>query len=369
MKESAVVSSIIALQTKIAETWRLLDLDTTKRKIAALESQTSQPDFWSDQENAKKVSQGLAALQTEWHQWNTLKQEVADLVEIARLDKDDQGVNLKAETEEKYFELAKRFSELEFTILFNGEYDRDNAVVAIHAGAGGVDAQDWAEMLQRMILKFCEQKNFTVTILDTARGAEAGIKGVVMEVVGRYAYGCLKSESGVHRLVRISPFDAEKMRHTSFAMVEVIPELDDVADVNIKDEDLRIDVFRSGGKGGQSVNTTDSAVRIVHIPTGITVNCQNERSQRQNKEHALKILKSKLHQYYQTEVEEERQRLRGQFTAAAWGNQARSYVLQPYKLVKDHRSGYETNDVEGVLAGELQLFVEAYLKKLKVIKL
>ncbi|MFA6534055.1 MAG: peptide chain release factor 2 [Patescibacteria group bacterium] len=366
MKEAEAVSQIKELAAKVKATWQLLQLDKVKLEIAELEKQAGEPDFWQDQSRAKALGQELAGKQSQVGSWEKLQKEVSDLLEIASLDQADQGVNLREEVEVKLAELTKEFAALEFLVLFNGEYDQNNAVVAIHAGAGGVDAQDWAEMLLRMVSRYSEGQGFKVKILDISRGQEAGIKAAFLEIVGRYAYGYLKSESGVHRLVRISPFDAEKMRHTSFAMVEVIPELDDVKEIEIKDDDLRIDVFRAGGHGGQSVNTTDSAVRIVHLPTGITVNCQNERSQRQNKETAMKILKSKLYQYYQTEVEEERQKLRGQFTEAAWGNQARSYVLQPYKMVKDHRSDYETVDVDGVLGGELGGLVEAYLKKIKM---
>ena len=365
MKEAEVVNKIKGLKEKIAETWKLLDLDQAKIQIKGLEIETSQPDFWVDQEKAKEVSQKLAETQEEVNNWESLKREVDDLLEIASLDKIDKEVDLRQEAEDKLAELEKKFAELEFFVLFDQPYDKENAVLAIHAGAGGVDAQDWTEMLLRMIARFCEGQGFKVNMLDQSKGGEAGIKSVFLEIIGRYAYGYLKSENGVHRLVRISPFDAEKMRHTSFALIEVIPELEEVKEVELNEEDLRIDVFKSSGKGGQGVNTTDSAVRITHLPTGITVSCQNERSQHQNKETAVKVLKSKLHQYYQTEAEEEKQRLRGEFTEAAWGNQIRSYVLHPYKMVKDHRTDYETSDVDSVLDGELQTFIEEYLKWLK----
>lgn len=365
MKESELVGKIKDLETKVKKTWQLLKLDDSIKEIARLEKASSAPDFWANQDKAKLVSQQLAQLRQELETWEGLKKETSDLLEIARLDQADQEVSLREETEERLAELAKKFAELEFMVLFDGPYDKDNAVVAIHAGAGGVDAQDWTEMLLRMVLRFCEKKGWRVNILDESRGGEAGIKSIFLEVIGRHAYGYLKSENGVHRLVRISPFDAEKMRHTSFALIEVIPELEEIAEIVIKDEDLRIDVYRAGGHGGQSVNTTDSAVRIVHLPTGITVTCQNERSQRQNKDTALKILKSKLHQYYQAEKEEEKQALRGEFTEAAWGNQIRSYVIHPYKLVKDHRTNHETSDVVGVLDGKLDEFIEAYLKMQK----
>jgi peptide chain release factor 2 len=276
------------------------------------------------------------------------------------------GDELKIDLEKHLSELQAQFNQLEFLLLLSSEYDQENCLLAIHAGTGGTDAMDWAGMLERMILRYAEKKNFKVNILDRSPGAEAGIKSVVMEIDGRYAYGWLKSQAGVHRLVRISPFDAEKMRHTSFALMEVLPVLAEVAELELKDDELEIETFKSSGHGGQSVNTTDSAVRIKHKPTGLTVACQNERSQLQNKERALKILKSNLHQYNQTQLEEERQRLRGEYNEAAWGNQICSYVLQPYRLVKDHRTGYETQETDRVLDGDLDGSTETYLKwKLK----
>lgn len=325
----------------------------------------TRPDFWSDQERARETGQKLSELKEEILTWENMKREAEDLLEIAALDEKDQAVNLREEAEKKYNDLEKKLNELEFFILFFDKHDRANAIMAIHAGAGGTDAQDWAEMLLRMYLRFCEKKNFKVRVIDESRGGEAGIKSVFFEVEGRYAYGCLKSEAGVHRLVRISPFDAEKMRHTSFALVEVLPEIEEIKEIEIKPDDLRIDVYRSGGHGGQSVNTTDSAVRIVHLPTKITVTCQSERSQLQNKERAMKVLRSKVYQYYQTELEEEKQKLRGEYTEAAWGNQARSYILHPYKMVKDHRTDFEVGDAERVLDGDLDELVEAYLKSLR----
>ncbi|KKW15191.1 MAG: Peptide chain release factor 2 [Parcubacteria group bacterium GW2011_GWC2_49_9] len=265
--------------------------------------------------------------------------------------------------EKKVKELTDEFRQLEFFLLFSDTYDQRNAILAVHAGAGGTDAQDWAAMLLRMLLRFADRKSWHVRLLDKSVGQEAGIKSATIEVRGRWAYGHLRSEAGVHRLVRISPFDAEKMRHTSFALVEVLPELEDIEEVvKIADKDLRIDTFMSSGAGGQSVNTTYSAVRVVHIPTGITVSCQNERSQQQNRETALKILKSKLHKLELEKQQEEKRKLRGEYQSAEWGSQIRSYVLQPYQMVKDHRTKYEEKNPDAVLDGKLDGFIESYLR-------
>lgn len=286
-------------------------------------------------------------------------------MEISELDKEEKEVNLREEIEKKFKELKKRFEKFEFFVLFNQKYDQNNAVLNIYAGAGGVDAQDWAEMILKMYIRFCEKKKWRANLIDESRGGEAGVKSATLEVKGKYAYGYLKSEAGVHRLVRISPFDAEKMRHTSFALVEVLPELEELEEkeIRIEPKDLRIDTYLSSGHGGQGVQTTYSAVRIVHLPTKISVACQNERSQKQNRETALKILKSKLYHYYQAQKEDEKRRIRGEFKSAEWGNQIRSYVLHPYHLVKDHRTNFETKNTEKVLEGEIEDFIEDYLRK------
>lgn len=322
----------------------------------------AEPDFWDRPDLAKQKSQRFDELKQELDEWGSIEKNVRELLALAQEAENEEDHTLKPDIEKRYSELEKKFDSLEFYLLLSGEHDERNAIMAIHAGAGGVDAQDWAAMLLRMFLRFAEKKGWTVKIVDTSTGQEAGIKSTTLEIYGRYAYGYLKSEAGVHRLVRISPFDAEKMRHTSFALVEVLPELDDKTEIDIDDKDLRIDTFTSSGHGGQSVNTSHSAVRVVHEPTGITVSCQNERSQLQNKETALKILKSKLHTLFQQEQQDEKQKLRGEYQEAAWGNQVRSYVQHPYTMVKDHRTKHETSDVEGVLDGDLHDFIEHYLR-------
>jgi peptide chain release factor 2 len=329
--------------------------------LGELDDAISQPDFWHDQARARKVSQQAEALRKELQQWDTLKQGVTELLAFA----EEAGTepSLQADMEKQLADLQAQYQGLEFQVLLAQPYDEKDAIVALHAGTGGTDAQDWAEMLLRMLLRFCEKKGWQARLVDESRGQEAGIKSATFTVSGRFAYGYLKAEAGVHRLVRISPFDAEKMRHTSFALVEVLPSFDEVEETPIDEKDLRVDTFLSSGHGGQSVQTTYSAVRIVHIPTGITVSCQNERSQKQNRETAMKILRAKLHQISLTAREEEKQALRGAYSEAAWGNQIRSYVLQPYQLVKDHRTNVETTDPESVLNGDIDPFIEGYLRQ------
>ena len=349
------------LQSKIAETQKLLKIDELKKKMEALATEMNRSDFWSDQQSAQTVAQDYQNIKNEVDKWAEIEGQVNDLLDLAK----SEDLEMQKEIELQTIELEKKYSEYEFFLLLNGPYDGKNAIVAIHAGSGGTEAQDWAEMLTRMILRFSEQMGWQTRIIDETRGAEAGYKSVMFEVKGHFAYGYLKSEHGVHRLVRISPFDAEKMRHTSFALIEVLPELDKEINIHIDPKDLRIDTFMSGGKGGQSVNTTYSAVRIVHIPTGISVQCQNERSQMQNKEMAMKVLIAKLHRLEEEKKAKEKNELRGEYKSAEWGNQIRSYVLHPYHMVKDHRSEYESADPEGVLEGNLKPLSESYLKWIK----
>jgi peptide chain release factor 2 len=363
MKEE--IKQLEALKEKIRSTWTLLDIDAETAELHALEREMQDPDFWNDQEHAKTVSQKHEELRKEIEIWTRMRDEVIELIGLGRDLEKQPDPEMEKELEHKVAELEKQFERLEFYLLLDGKHDKSSAIVAVHAGSGGTEAQDWAEMLLRMVMRYSEKKDWNVILLDESRGQEAGIKSATLRVDGRYAYGHLKSEHGTHRLVRISPFDAEKMRHTSFALIEVIPEIETDDDIEIDPKDLRIDTFMSSGKGGQSVNTTYSAVRIVHIPTGTTVQCQNERSQLQNKETALRILKSKLQALKEEQEEKERQELRGEYKSAEWGNQIRSYVLHPYKMVKDLRTRYEESDPDNVLDGNLDGFVEAYLKWIK----
>lgn len=357
-----VTDELQALKEKIKKTWDLLKLDEKRQRIFDLEALVNDPAFWKNQEKARGVSQELNELQTELATWKDIQKEVDETVELSAMAEKEGDESLQRDIEKKSAELQQRFEKLEFFIMLSGDYDASDAIVAIHAGAGGTDSQDWAEMLLRMVTRFCEQRGWKIDVIDVSRGSEAGIKSATLHIKGRYAYGYLQSENGVHRLVRQSPFNADALRQTSFALIEVIPDLGELDEVQIDEKEVRIDVYRAGGHGGQGVNTTDSAVRIVHIPTGIVVTCQNERSQLQNKATAMHILKSKLHKKYLDEQEAEKKKLRGEYTSAEWGNQIRSYVLHPYKMVKDHRTDFEVSNPDRVLDGDLEGFMEAYLK-------
>jgi len=290
--------------------------------------------------------------------WREVERRVAEVAELISLE----DSSLQAEIQSEVEKLASRLDEMELEAAFSGEYDDRNAILSIHAGAGGTESQDWAQMLMRMYLRWAERRGYGAEILDVSPGEEAGIKSVVIGVNGDYASGYLKSEHGVHRLVRLSPFDADHARHTSFALVEVMPEAEADVDVKIELDDLKVDVFRSSGPGGQHMQKTSTAVRLTHLPTGLVVSCQSERSQYQNKEIALKILRSRLLDLELAKKAEERARLKGERIAAGWGNQIRSYVLHPYKMVKDHRTDYQTSDTDAVLDGELDGFITAYLR-------
>lgn len=341
------------------------DLTGKRQEKEKLAAQTLKSDFWADTFEAGRISKKLSDLNNEIVNFEKLESEANDLLEIAKADDADKTVNLLDELRNDYNKIITELGKLEFFILFNGKYDRRDVIVSFHAGTGGTEAMDWAAMLSRMLERFTNKHGFTWKVLDEHRGDIVGIKSATVEINGSYAYGWLKGEAGVHRLVRISPFDAEQMRHTSFAMIEVLPKIEEVDEVKIDPKDLRVDTFLASGHGGQSVQTTYSAVRVVHIPTGIAVSCQNERSQLQNKEIAMTILKAKLLIIQQEKLAKERKEIRGEVVSADWGNQIRSYVLQPYKLVKDHRTGYEMQDPDAVLNGDLDAFEEKYLEWLK----
>jgi len=294
--------------------------------------------------------------------WRELEKKVADLHEMVVLAIGEEDYSLKEEIQLELEKLGSRFEQLESQQLFAGDYDSRNAMLALHAGAGGTESQDWASMLLRMYLRWAERHDYEAEVLDVSQGEEAGIKSAIVEVKGDYVYGYLKSEHGVHRLVRLSPFDADHARHTSFVLVEVLPEAEEMVDIKINPEDLRIDTFRSSGPGGQHMQKTSSAVRITHLPTGMVATCQGQRSQHQNKEAALKVLYSRLLELDRKKQEEERAKLKGERIEAGWGNQIRSYVLHPYKMVKDHRTDYEVQDAEAVLDGELDGFITEYLR-------
>jgi peptide chain release factor 2 len=300
----------------------------------------------------------LAYLRDELAEWSVLRQHISDTLELAEMNDE----SLRADLEREVESIESSVSHHEFTAMLSGKYDRGDALLAIHAGAGGTDSQDWAEMLERMYLRWAEMKNYKIEILDLTEGEEAGIKSITIAVDGRYAYGYLRSEKGVHRLVRLSPFDAAHRRHTSFALVEVLPQVEDDADVQINADDLRIDVYRSSSAGGQNVQKNATAIRLTHLPTGIVVTCQNERSQAQNRENAMRVLRARLLELKQQEQEEKIAELRGEYQKAEWGSQIRSYVLHPYQMVKDHRTDYETGNTQAVLNGDLDGFIDAYLK-------
>ena len=340
--------------------WSIFDIAGQEKEITELEKQSTQPDFWNDQVSAQNVMRQLAEKSRVVQRWRELESKLSDLSELSDVFEEDE--KLQAEVEKELNELAASLDEFEFELAFSSEYDARNAILAIHAGAGGTESQDWAEMLMRMYLRWAERRGYQAEVLDVSPGEEAGIKSAVIGVNGDYATGYLKSEHGVHRLVRLSPFDADHARHTSFALVEVLPEAEADVDVKIEPDDLKVETFRSSGPGGQHMQKTSSAVRLTHLPTGLVVSCQSERSQHQNKEIALKILRSRLLDLELVKRAEERARLKGKRIAAGWGNQIRSYVLHPYKMVKDHRTSYQTSDTDAVLDGELDGFITAYLR-------
>ncbi|MBO7392566.1 MAG: peptide chain release factor 2 [Abditibacteriota bacterium] len=349
-----------ALKSKLAELGKNIDPERLRDQIDKLESDSAEPEFWNDADNAKKVLKEIANLKQTLEPYDDIKERAEMAAELAEIT--DDGTSDAEDLRAEMAEIEEAFDKLELDTLLSGENDGANAIMELNAGAGGTEACDWTDMLMRMFLRYAERMGYKTDILNTVEGDVAGIKNVTIRVAGHNAYGYLKNERGVHRLVRISPFDANKRRHTSFAAVDVIPELDDDIEVNISPDDIRVDTYRSSGAGGQHVNKTDSAIRITHIPTGIVVSCQNERSQHANKDSAMKVLASRLRELEQEKNEQRMAEIRGDLRAIEWGSQIRSYVFQPYTMVKDHRTECETGDVNKVMDGGLEPFIQASLR-------
>ena len=340
------------------------DLEGMNRQLNELHAEMGSPGFWDDVAHASKVNKQVSNLESKIAQHQALVRQHEDLSVMVELANEEEDESLVDEINAEVDELETKAKEMEINTLLSGEYDANNAILSLHAGAGGTEAQDWTQMLYRMYTRWAERHHFTVKVMDYLDGDEAGIKSVTFQVNGLNAYGYLKSEKGVHRLVRISPFDASARRHTSFASLEVLPELDEDIEVEINPEDLRIDTYRSSGAGGQHINKTDSAVRITHIPTGFVTSCQTERSQVQNRETAMRMLKSKLIELKEREAMEKLSDIKGELKKIEWGSQIRSYVFQPYTMVKDHRTLAETSNVSAVMDGDLDMFIYEYLKKM-----
>ncbi|MFW5696247.1 MAG: peptide chain release factor 2 [Phototrophicaceae bacterium] len=355
---SNLTDRLSEMKQQIDNLMQHLDIEEKQQRAAELEQQSSATDFWSDPEAAQKLMQEMSRLRGQTDKWIKLSQRINDALELAEMGGDE----LAEELAEEVTILTKQVDKMSFEAMFSGPYDDENAVLSIHAGAGGTDSQDWAQMLERMYIRWAEQNGYKLEVVERSEGEEAGIKSVTMIVRGSYAYGYLRSEQGVHRLVRLSPFDAASRRHTSFAKVELWPDIQGEIDIEINESDLRIDTYRASGAGGQHVQKNDTAVRMTHVPSGIIVQCQNQRSQLQNRERALQMLKARLFEMERQKQEAELAVLKGENVDAGWGNQIRSYVLHPYQLVKDHRTGYEIGNTAAVLDGRLHEFMEAYLR-------
>ncbi|MFW6131594.1 MAG: peptide chain release factor 2 [Candidatus Aminicenantaceae bacterium] len=358
---SELKQKIKAYREKFLEIRGFLDPVNKKKQIANIIKELSSPDIWNNQDKLKSLQQTKKKLEKEVQLFSKLKGKIEELEVLLELAK--EGENVKKEIQEAFDSYEQILSDAELRMLFLDKDDSRNSILTIHPGAGGTESQDWAQMLLRMYLRYAENKNFQYEILDEIPGEEAGLKSVTIHIKGDYAYGLLSQESGVHRLVRISPFDSNQRRHTSFASVFVYPEVEEDIEIEINPEDLRIDTYRASGRGGQHVNVTDSAVRITHLPTGILVQCQNERSQHKNKASAMKVLKSRLYELEKQKKMAQKEKLEDSKSDIAWGNQIRSYVLHPYRMVKDLRTNVETGDVDKVLDGDLDLFIMESLKK------
>ena len=349
-------------ESELRDLKNALGYDNLCREIEELETKASAPGFWDDLENSQKILQRTGKLKNTVETYNNLCSSFEDLAVLIEMGDEEGDLSLVEEIETSITEFEKGLASLRLQTLLTGEYDKNNAILTFHAGAGGTEAMDWVSMLVRMFTRWTERHGFKTQMLDFLDGDEAGLKSATLSIEGENAYGYLKSESGVHRLVRVSPFDASGRRHTSFASLEVMPEITDDMNIEIREEDIKMDVFRSSGAGGQHINKTSSAVRLTHIPTGIVVACQNERSQFQNKDKALKMLKSKLLEIKEREHLEKIDDIKGVQKEIAWGSQIRSYVFMPYTLAKDHRTGYESGNINAVMDGDLDGFINAYLK-------
>ncbi|TNF08056.1 MAG: peptide chain release factor 2 [Bacillota bacterium] len=359
--ETYEVNKLLALfKESINDLNKALSPDTLEETYKAYNLKMQEPNFWSDTLNAKKVTKEATELREKLDEYYHLVKTYESIEEWFQIS--EEGTEEWKILEDDIDQLQSDLKSFELKTLLNGPYDHNNAIIELHPGAGGTESQDWADMLYRMYTRYAQKKRFKVEVIDYQAGDEAGIKSVTILIKGAYAYGYLKAERGVHRLVRISPFDSNARRHTSFASCDVMPEISDEIDIDLKDEDLKIDVYRSGGAGGQSVNTTDSAVRITHLPTNIVVTCQNERSQLKNKEQAMSVLKAKLVQEEIRKQEETLRAIKGEQKDIAWGSQIRSYVFHPYQMVKDHRTNYEVSQVDLVMDGDIDGFINAYLK-------
>lgn len=354
-----IKSDLVKLKEKSDELEKILNVENKKTRLGVVEIAAADPELWQDQEKAKKVLQEKKALERELTSWAALKNGVDDLVTLLEMAKEEDSSQLRDELNS----LQKQAATLEVAALLSGEYDQNNAILSINAGAGGTDAQDWGQILMRMYSRWAEKKGYKVDMPDISYGEEAGIKSVTLMINGPFAYGYLKGEIGIHRLVRISPFSSEGKRHTSFVAVEVIPELTEDAKIEINPSDLKVDTYRASGPGGQNVNKVSSAIRITHLPTGIVTQSQSDRSQHNNRDTALRLLKAKLNEMMIAQRKEKIEDLRGEKKKIEWGSQIRSYVFQPYTLVKDHRTGVEIGDVQKVIDGELDPFMEGYLRK------
>ncbi|PWL83640.1 MAG: peptide chain release factor 2 [Clostridiales bacterium] len=350
------------MEKDITELGIHFNLSAVECEIEELEKVSFEPGFYEDMDKAGKILQKIKLLKNKVQGFNDIKNQWEDVSTLVELGIEENDDSVLGEVKTGYCELQEKIDNMKLDTLLSGKYDKLSAIITLHSGAGGTEAQDWCEMLYRMYNMWAERKGFKTEVIDYLDGEEAGIKSVTFSIEGLNAYGYIKSEKGVHRLVRISPFDSAARRHTSFASCEVIPELDEELDVEINPEDLRIDTYRSSGAGGQHINKTESAIRITHLPTGIVVTCQNERSQHKNKETAMKVLKSKLVEIAEREQKDKIDDLKGVQTEIAWGNQIRSYVFHPYSMVKDHRTNYETGNINAVMNGDIDGFINAYLK-------